>query len=116
MKTLNKLIAGTCLVAMLSGCGHKEAPLVTSPGIPYMKRATAFLDSENEEKGVVIKTEDKSNKRLIFFYDNGFNGTLDKVEIDNGISKYFCTNEAEIKTWQKDYESAREIAKQTSHF
>ena len=105
MKKIKKTLGAMVLASLALGSCGEETPLNTSPAIGNASVGSGAYVLDGE---VVLRYLDSENKRMVFFHDYGFNGTLDKVTINRaGHVEYSAHDKAELEKWQESYLKAR---------
>jgi len=115
-KHLTRNIAGALIISSflvgtigLCSSGKKREPLNINPPLGTIQIHRSGYDTG---RGFFLKTFDKENKREVFFYDHGYDGTLDEVGIfgwTNSEGTYATHNPLEIKKWESDYQRVRKL-------
>lgn len=111
MKTKTKeVIKSLALLAIAIGgigilaksCERKLEPINTNPKISETRRVFTL------DQGTGIQFNVEENKRILLFYDHGYDGILDEVGIGRGCGiEYSTHNPEDLKKWVPEYERIR---------
>lgn len=103
------IIAGTVLA--LGGCMHacrpSEKDMTLDLSLKAEKLSFVGQFASFTTNGIRYNCHDVKNNRIISFFDNNIDGSLDGVIVFNMYREKYLTNSVDLVKWQEVYENVR---------